>query len=308
VAPNFHPSGAQHCISHGGQRAMVVEVGGGLREYEVDGFPVLDGYGPHEMARVGRGQVLAPWPNRLAGGRYEFGDETLQVPVGEPELQNAIHGLVRWSGWEAGAVSGSRVRMDHVLWPQAGYPFALALAAEYELSDDGLRVTMCAENLGTEPAPYGAGMHPYVRAELGGIERTVLRLPADRWLETDERRIPTGRLVAVEGTDYDFRSPRSVADTVMDTAFTDLARDGDGVARVELASADGGRRVTVWMDGHFDYLMVFTGDPLPAGERRRSIGVEPMTCAPDAFHSGLGLLVLEPGQRVSGSWGIAVSS
>jgi aldose 1-epimerase len=150
-------------------------------------------------------------------------------------------------------------------------------------------------------------MHPYVRAELGGIDGSLLHVPADTWLETDERRIPTGRLLAVEGSRYDFREPRSVAGTVIDTAFTDLERDGEGVARVALGSADGARRVSVWMDGHFDYVMVFTGDPLPEGERRRSVGVEPMTCAPNAFQSGLGLLVLEPGEHVAGSWGISVS-
>jgi aldose 1-epimerase len=52
-------------------------------------------------------------------------------------------------------------------------------------------------------------------------------------------------------------------------------------------------------------LQVFTGDSLPAGSRRTSgIAVEPMTCAPDAFNSGDGLLVLEPGQQFTASWGI----
>ena len=36
------PSGAQYELRLGNQRAIVVEVGGGLREYEVDGQAVLD--------------------------------------------------------------------------------------------------------------------------------------------------------------------------------------------------------------------------------------------------------------------------
>jgi aldose 1-epimerase len=303
-----HPTGAQHRISHGQQHATIVEVGGGLREYAVAGFPVVDGYGPDEMARVGRGQVLVPWPNRVAHGRYQFGTETLQLPLGEPNLGNAIHGLVRWSGWDLLEHGPAHVRMGHVLWPQAGYPFTLALELAYELSDAGLRVTIRAENAGRTPAPYGAGMHPYVRAELGGIDGSELCVGAERWLEADDRKIPTGRLLSVAGTSYDFRRSRRLQGVAMDTAFTGLARGGDGTARAELWSAGGGRRVTVWMDGHFDYLMLFTGDGLAEGERRRSIGVEPMTCAPDAFRNGLGLLVLEPGEHVSGSWGIRVSS
>ena len=301
------PTGAQHRISHGQQQATVVQVGGGLREYVVAGFPVVDGYRVEEMARVGRGQVLVPWPNRLAGGRYEFGGEMQQLAIAEPHHGNAIHGLVRWSSWDLLEATASRVRMGHVLWPQAGYPFNLALELEYELSDAGLRVTMRAENVGRTLAPYGAGMHPYVRAELGGIDGSVLCVGAENWLEADERKIPTGRVMSVAGTRYDFRRPRSLAGTGMDTAFTGLLRDADGTARAELRSSDGGRRVTVWMDPHFEYLMLFTGDGLSESERRRSIGVEPMTCAPDAFHNGLGLRVLEPGERVSGTWGIGVS-
>jgi aldose 1-epimerase len=53
--------------------------------------------------------------------------------------------------------------------------------------------------------------------------------------------------------------------------------------------------------------MVFTGDTLAESERRRSVAVEPMTCAPDAFHNGLGLQVLEPGQKTTASWGISVA-
>ncbi|HSR24172.1 MAG TPA: aldose 1-epimerase family protein [Candidatus Eisenbacteria bacterium] len=300
------PAGAQHVICHGDQRATVVQVGGGLREYEVAGFPVLDGFGEDEMAGSGRGQVLQPWPNRLAGGRYEFAGQTLQVPLSEPDKGNAIHGLVRWSGWNLLEGGASRVRLGHVLWAQAGYPFTLALELEYELSDAGLRVTMRSENAGRGPAPYGAGMHPYVRADLGGIDGATLRLQAEQWLEADERQVPTGRVLSVAGTGYDFREPRGIGRTRIDTAFTGLGRDSAGIARAELRSGDGGRLVTVWMDGHFDYLMLFTGDTLAEGERRRSLGVEPMTCAPDAFNSGLGLLVLEPGEQVSGSWGITV--
>jgi aldose 1-epimerase len=60
------------------------------------------------------------------------------------------------------------------------------------------------------------------------------------------------------------------------------------------------------MDGRYPYYMLFTGDSLPEQDRRRlSIGVEPMTCAPNAFASGDGLITLAPGESVASSWGIA---
>ena len=49
--------------------------------------------------------------------------------------------------------------------------------------------------------------------------------------------------------------------------------------------------------------MVFSGDPLP-DVRRRSLALEPMTCAPNAFRSGDGLILLEPGETHVAEWGI----
>lgn len=198
------------------------------------------------------------------------------------------------------------VRLGHVLWPQPGYPFTLALELDYELSGDGLRVTMTAENGGKGRAPYGAGHHPYLRAELGRLDGSVLLLPAESWLEMDARQIPTGRLRGVAGSEYDFRRPRPIGAGRLDAAFAGLARDTDGLARISLAAASGNGQVTMWLDSAFDYVMAFTGDTLDEAERRRSIALEPMTCAPDAFRNGLGLMVLEPGQRVSASWGLTV--
>jgi galactose mutarotase-like enzyme len=75
-------------------------------------------------------------------------------------------------------------------------------------------------------------------------------------------------------------------------------------ATVRLRAPDGGG-VDLWMDEHHAYLMLFTGDTLPEPERRRrSLAVEPMTCAPDAFRSGDGLRTLVPGQSFTCAWGI----
>ncbi len=97
--------------------------------------------------------------------------------------------------------------------------------------------------------------------------------------------------------------PRTIGATKLDHAFTDLVRDEDGLARVHLSDPDTGTRLTLWVDGSYGYLMLFTGDPLP-DVNRRSLAVEPMTCPPNAFQSGEALIVLEPGQSASTAWGI----
>src|SRR3954465_12276986 len=93
------PSGEQFELRFGEQHAVVTEVGAGLRAYSAGGRELLDGYGPDEMCRSGRGQVLMPWPNRIEDGRDEFNGRELQLPLTQVGEHNAIHGLVRWVAW-----------------------------------------------------------------------------------------------------------------------------------------------------------------------------------------------------------------
>jgi aldose 1-epimerase len=299
---NGLPSGAQIEIAAGDQRAVVVEVGAGLRSYTVGGRDVIDGYSADEMASAGRGQVLIPWPNRIEDGAYEFGGTWHHLPLSEPEARNAIHGLVRWLAWSVSERDPDRVVLEHTLYPQPGYPFSLALRIEYALTDEGLRVTSSATNIGDRACPYGSGQHPYVTLGAESVDSLLLRAPGRTVLHADDRGLPT-EVASVEGTEHDFREPREIGATKLDHAFTDLERDDDGLARVELRDPDGAGALSLWLDEPYGYLQLFTGDPLPS-VGRRSLAVEPMTCAPNAFRTGAGLLVLEPGASFAASWGI----
>jgi aldose 1-epimerase len=292
----MNPSGEQVELAFGAQRTVVVAVGAGLRTYAVGTRPIVDGYGPDVLCPSGRGQLLVPWPNRIEDGRYDFGGRSHQLALNEPERRNAIHGLVRWSHWSVAERSADRVAFEHLLYPQPGYPFALEWRAEYSLSEAGLAVRFAATNVGSEVAPFGAGWHPYLAIESAVVDDVELRVPAATVLLANERGTPVGSgPVGNEG--LDFRESRAIGSTELDHCFTDLEREGDGRARVVVGAT------TLWADESYPYLMIFTGDGLPDVERR-SVAVEPMTCAPNAFRSGEGLVRLEPGQSHLGSWGI----
>jgi aldose 1-epimerase len=299
------PSGEQYEIAGADLQVVVVEVGGGLRSFEVGGRGLLDGYAADAMCTSGRGQLLLPWPNRLEDGIYEFDGRTHRLSLTEPTAGNAIHGLVRWVAWRPSDRDTDRITMRHTLHPQPGYPFTLELAVAYELSERGLTVTTTATNLGTSAAPFGGGAHPYLHLGDSGVDPLVLRIPAAVVVRSNDRGLPE-RSEPVEGSELDFRQARPIGATVLDNAFTQLERDDDGRARARLEDPASGDAVTLWVDEAYRYLMVFTGDPLP-DVARRSVAIEPMTCPPNAFRSGESLIRLEPDESVTARFGIEIA-
>jgi aldose 1-epimerase len=298
------PSGRQIELSAAGQTAVVVEVGGGLRDYRVGGRAVLDGFAEQEMATAARGLPLVPWPNRLRDGRFTWDGTDHALPLDEREKGNATHGLARWLSWTPTAVEADRVTMSVTIWPRPTWPFTLAVSVEYALAATGLTVTTVAENAGTADLPYALGHHPYLSVGTETLDEAELHLPAGTWLPTDADQIPTGRQ-EVAGTPYDFRSPRPIGDTQIDHAFTDLPRGADGLARVVLRNPVDGREAELWADGAYDHLEVFTGDSVPEPERRRrGLAVEPMTAPPNALQTGEGVVRLAPGDTHTARWGI----
>ncbi|MET9619694.1 gluconokinase, GntK/IdnK-type [Streptomyces sp. NPDC006464] len=299
------PTGASWRLVRGEQSAEVVQLGGALRGYAVDGRPLLDGFSTGSTITGGRGQLLVPWPNRVGGGRYDFGGRTLQLPLTEVENGNAIHGLLRWTPWQLLARADDAVILGTTLCPQPGYPFLLDVRVEYRLGPDGLRTAVRATNTGKEPAPYGVGQHPYLTVGTELVDSAVLTVPARYLLRTDDRGLPVGR-EPVDGTPYDFRAARPIGDLRLDTAFTGLDRAHDGRALVRLAHPSGLRGVDLWLGEGTRYVQVYTGDTLAEPERwRRGVAVEAMSCPPDAFRSGTDLTVLQPGATHVLRWGLS---
>jgi aldose 1-epimerase len=304
VSPAVPPSGEQFEIVRGDQRATIVEVGGGIREYVVRDRDVLDSYPLEEMCDGAHGMPLIPWPNRLRDGWYSFDGEAYQLALTEPSTGNAIHGLVRWRNWRPLERAPDRVVMGTRLHPLQGWPFPLDIAIAYSLADDGLTVETGLTNIGHRPCPVGWGQHPYLSAGPGWkVDECRLHLGAATRILTDpERQLPTGT-EAISGTDRDFRAPRMLGSVSLDDAFTDLERDAQGLAWVILSCPDG-HAVELWADRAYGVIQLYSGDTLAPPRRRLALAAEPMTCPPNALQSGEGIIRLAPGQSHSGRWGV----
>jgi len=298
------PSGGQYAIAHGEQRATVVEVGGGIREYWVGERPVLDPYPLDAICDGAHGAPLIPWPNRLGDGRYRFEGHEFRLPLTEPEKGNAIHGLLRWRNWSVADHAPHRVVVRHRLHASDRWPFPLEVQIAYSLDDSGLTAQTTATNLGTRPCPYACGQHPYLSPGAGQtVDGCQLELSAATQILTDPvSQLPSGR-APVSGGELDFSRPRPIGALQIDAALTDLGRDAEGLAWVRLACPDG-RTVELWADRAYPVLQLYTGDTLAVPRRRQGLAAEPMSAPPNALQTGDSVVVLEPGASHTARWGV----
>ena len=278
--------------------------GGALRTLRHGDRDLIVSWPEDEPIPYYSGTVLAPWPNRVVGARYVFDDECFELPVNEPQRGHALHGLVADATWqlvEPLSVEDDHgfARLAHTIEPTPGYPFTLALQILYSLTPEGLTATLTAQNTGDRAAPYGCGPHPWLLAGDGPIQDWELALPAGKVLLVDQLLAPSS-LEDVAVTPFDFRVPRAVGDTAIDHAFTGLAADAAGVARVRLRGPSGGVEIR-WDAANMPWAQVCTG----TGLGHRGLAVEPMTCPPNAFNTGIDLVVLQPGDKHEATWTIS---
>ena len=295
-------SGAQWTIRAEGHEAVLVEVGGGLRAYRVNGEDRVDGYGTDELPPGCAGQVLAPWPNRIRDGYYVFAGEPRQLALTEPARHNAMHGLVNYLPWQLASSAPDCVVLECRMPAQPGYPWPLLLRTEWSVSADGLRATHTVRNVGREDCPFGLATHPYLVIPGVRVDDLELRLPAHNRLLVDGRLLPIGA-AKVTGSEYDYTAGRKIGRARLDTAFGDVKIDDDGLVIARITAPDG-RAVEMWAESTFRWLQVYTGDSLHGDRVRRAIAIEPMTCPPDAFRSGRDVIVLSPGDAWHATWGI----
>ncbi|KQM82848.1 aldose 1-epimerase family protein [Agromyces sp. Leaf222] len=300
------PTGEQFVLetstASGDLRATITAVAAGIRTLSINGIDLVPEYAEDLPTPMGAGIVLVPWPNRIRDGVWRD-DEGVEhrLAITEPKFNNAIHGLLRYAEYRVVDQQRDSVTLAANIYPQLGYPYLLETAVHYELVADGLRVTHHIENLGGEAAPVAIGTHPYLK--IGGVPTgdLVLKLDAASHIEVDDRLLPTGE-VPVDGTEWDLREGRRVAELSLDDAFGEVV-DRDGEVVHSLTAPDG-RSVSIWADDEFAYVQVYTTDRFPGEDGQVAIAIEPMTAPAEAFNSGRGLRLLDPGEAWELSWGI----
>ena len=212
------------------------------------------------------GAVLIPYANRVRG-RISPDGRTITARVLGREVtlpanwagqrpgaeRYAMHGLVldsRVGDLERRTTEGEDVLRGTLEagdfgW---GWPSRTELTFENVLRPDSFRLTITARNVGDATLPVGIGWHPYFTVPSGRREEARLHLPArSRTLVNDyDEVLPTGEVVPVAGTPYDFSMAggRAMDGQFLDDCFVDLETTaGEVVAEVIDPAASHGLRV-----------------------------------------------------------------
>ncbi len=310
-------SGVQHTITAGDYEATIASVGATLRTLTYRGRDLVVPFEADTVRPFFRGATLAPWPNRIVDGRYEFRGRPYEVALTEPSRQQALHGLASWLDFSPVESADSWITLSATIQPQQGYPWRIRVDTTFALGADGLTQRVTATNLSRDFAPWGTGPHPYLVAPHGELDEWSLTLPAAHVLTvTPDRLSPVGlQPVTADAERFDFREARTIGAVKIDHAYTDLVRDRDGLVTVRVADAQGAGASITW-DSRCPWVQIHTADQrggAGAPGHRAGLAVEPMTCAPDAFNDGrypfdTGLAVIAPADSHKASWRISALS
>lgn len=286
-------------IAAGGYVAEIARTGAGLRGLRRDGVALTEEWPLGAKPPLSAGLVLAPWPGRTEDGIYTWDGEVHRLAVTSDVTGTADHGLVRRVDWDDIEIATDAVTLVLDVGRHPGWPFDLHLRIRYSVAESGLTCAFEARNDGEADLPLAVGFHIYLRVGDDPVDACTLELGAGRWQPLDGRLLPDGPPRTVDGTEYDYRAPRSLDGVQIDTPFTDVARTT--VLRGPSGAAE------LWTAPSLPWAQVFIADPVNGKGypgRGRAIAVEPMSAPGNALHTGTDVIRLAPGARWGTEWGI----
>lgn len=169
------------------------------------------------------GACVGRFAGRLSGGVLQIDGKAYPLPNQDGiTLHGGEHGFGR-KYWKIDAVSQSpkkpEIRLKY-LSPhlEEGFPGNLHVTVTYRLIGNSLIIRHEATT--DRPTVVNLTNHSYFKIDHQPlISRYRLQIAAQKRLETDARLLPTGHLIDVANTEFDFRREQQLEDTLLDTPF-----------------------------------------------------------------------------------------
>ncbi len=208
-----------------GARIVAIEVPdkNGIKENVTNGSDKLDMIvrgDPFGGASIGR------FANRIANGKFKLDGVEYTLPVNNPP--NTLHGgRFGWFSrvWKSEIVEGGQpaVKFSYVSPDmEEGFPGTVSISVTYTWSDKNEIIIDYAATTDKKTV-LNVTNHAYFNlhgARKGYIFDHILTIKASAYTPMNATKIPTGEIVQVKGTPYDFTTPHAIGYKIGDTIGT----------------------------------------------------------------------------------------
>lgn len=227
---------------------------------------------------------LSPFACRIPKGKYIYKGKEYEF-ANKFSDGNAIHGLLVRKAFQQikteqnddFASVSFQYQYRH---EDNGYPFDYDCTVTYKLAA-GNKVTLetIVKNISKETIPIVDGWHPYFTTG-SKVDECKLQFYANQVVEFDEQLIPTGRLLPYD----DFWTEKTIGQVELDHSF--MLDKNAPQPRCTFSDPEKNIKIAVFPSAGYPILQLY----IPPD--RRSMAIETLSGAPDAFNNGIGLILL----------------
>lgn len=240
---------------------------------------------------------LSPFANRIANGEYEFRAEKFKIFSNEKDTGHAIHGFLHNKKFNIASRQTNSISLYYEYAGDIkGYKYPYIIIITYTLTKQGLECKTEIENLGKKTMPIADGWHPYFNLDTL-VDELFLKIPSQISLDRNDTFIPNSKFI----TNSKFKDFEKIGDSKFNDCF--VLNDNTPIKNTVLWNKQKDIKLVVWQEtGYrkYNYIQFF----IPPD--RQSIAIEPMTSAPDAFNNKMGLIVLDPNEKISIKYGFYI--
>lgn len=218
--------------------------------------------------------------------------ERYRIANGPEDLTMPVHGILPFGSWTLSDASGSasRIAVEYTFEysldvARRHYPFLVNYRQKFILERNA--VTLCArlENVGTTPAPFAVGYHPYFRFYSDAVR---IQLPCENEIELDRTLlVPTGGTTPFDGTLH-----------VSASHECDVAFGGVSGTQATLLDEHAGFGIILECDRNVENYVIYSapGEPFVCVEPwTRGLGAYEQLGDP-GWEQSAALIMLQPGE------------
>ena len=178
------------------------------------GYSTLDGY--INSPGYSFGSIVGRFANRIGNASFTLNGKKYQLDKNDNEINTLHGGFLRYDHmvWNSEVVyvkDGAGVKFTRTSPDgEQGFPGNMNISVTYTLSEDN-RLTLRYEAECDQPTPVNFTNHAYFNlAGKGSILNHELQMDCDGYLEVDANLIPTGKIIPVDGTEFDFKTKKAI--------------------------------------------------------------------------------------------------